>query len=562
MSLSHKTTLLEETDADAVQTYIETLLNSHRDSTTKREALVYLKRLMQSDRVVLRDYQAKMARMNTLISKHSSRQELAGPTDIDHLFTPDARTVDQLIQLLQADNGILYGVDYTFDNTVFGPLMSGETRLVIQGDSARFLGESNEASAKTQELECSCLVKAPLHLKPLANATEIQNVVVDGVHFMPNSAEHTVTFETKVQNLTFTNCIFDGSNHSDSKCIWGTTETFEGTLTLRNCIIKNYTSWGLMDPTTSSSATPSKQLALVDIQDCLFLNNMGSMAFRTVQDPVAAGFSAAVTETFQFINNKIDVSGLLDVHNLYWSAVEVNNFDKVVVKDNIAQGIRASADGIRGFLQIWSKGPDMVIEVENNKLTDFNIGYQLAFGGEPANAAVFKGCTSAATSYVTMRQNDLVRVDHTHKLVYPWLSSTAVVNISGSGVLPTITVPNTLDDLTVNDYPLIETLSIATEADLENHTFQLGTNETGYIQVDTTAPFTESGMQWFKVFVQSDILANSPHKQWQDTIISDYRIIEQERSFNSSGVMEKRNRLGGNVPANTTSFFKLYFRIS
>ena len=558
MSLSHKTTLLEESDADAVQTYIETLLNSHRDSTTKREALVYLKRLMQSDRVVLRDYQSKMARMNTLISKHSSRQELAGATDIDHLFTPDARTVDQLIQLLQVDNGILYGVDYTFDNTVFGPLMSGETRLVIKGDSARFLGESNEASAKTQELECSCIVKAPLHLKPLSGS--LMDVVVDGVHFMPNSAEHTVTFETKVYNLTFTNCIFDGSNHNDSKCIWGTTETFEGTLTLRNCIIKNYTSWGYMDPTTSSSATPSKQLALVDIQDCLFLNNMGSMAFRTVQDPAAAGYSA-VTETFQFINNKIDVSGLLDVHNLYWSAVEVNNFDKVVVKDNIAQGVRASAGGTRGFLQIWSKGPDMVIEVENNKLTDFNIGYQMAFGGEPANAAVWKGCTSAA-SYVTMRQNDLVRVDHTHKLVYPWLSSTAVVNISGSGVLPTITVPNTIDDLTVNDYPHIETLSIANEADLENHTFQLGTNETGYIQVDTTAQLTEQSWQWFKVLVQSDVLANNPHKQWQDTIISDYRIIEQERSFNSTGVMEKRNRLGGNVPANTTSFFKLYFRIS
>ena len=557
MSLTHKTTLLEEADASAVQTYIDTLMNSHRDSTTKREVLIYLKRILQADREKVRDYQSKIARMNTLISRHASRQELASQADISHLFTADSRTVDQLIALLQADNGILYGVDYTFDSAVFAPLMSNETRFVITGDSARFLGESNEGSAKTQELQCSCVVKAPLHLKPKAGATEVMDVVIDGVRFEPTT-EHTVTFETKVQNLTFTNCIFDGTTHSDSKCIWGTTQTFEGTLTLKNCIIKNYNEWGYMDPTTTSG-TPSKQLALVDIQDCLFLNNKGSMAFRTVQDPAGAGFSA-VTETFQFLNNKIDVSGLEDLHNLYWSAIECNNFEKVVVKGNDAQGIRATSTGDRGFLQIWSKGPDMILEVENNKLTDFNIGYQLAFGGEPGSAAVFKGCTSA-TSFVTMRQGDLTRVDHTHKLVYPWLSSTAAVNISGSGVLPTITVPNSEDDLTVNDYPHIETFSMGSEADLDNHIFQLGSNTTGYIQVDTTAPFTEQGLQWFKIFVQSDVLAASPHKLWQDTIISDYRIIEQERSFNSSGIMEKRNRLGANVPTNTTSFFKLYFRI-
>ena len=77
MSLSHKTTLLEEADAAAVQNYIDTLMNSHRDSTTKREALVYLKRILQVDREKVRDYQSKLARINTLISRHASRQELA-----------------------------------------------------------------------------------------------------------------------------------------------------------------------------------------------------------------------------------------------------------------------------------------------------------------------------------------------------------------------------------------------------------------------------------------------------------------------------------------------------
>ena len=183
MSLSHKTTLLNESDVAAVQTYIDTLMNAHRDSTKKREALVYLKRILQSDRIVVRDYQAKLARMSSLINSHTERQELAGQSDISHLFTADSRTVDQLIQVLQSDDGILYGVDYTFDNTVFGPLMSNETRFVITGDNARFLGESNKGSAKRQELTCSCLVKAPLHLKPKNGATEVKNVVIDGVKF-------------------------------------------------------------------------------------------------------------------------------------------------------------------------------------------------------------------------------------------------------------------------------------------------------------------------------------------------------------------------------------------
>ena len=558
MSLAHKTTLLEEADAAAVQTYIDTLMNSHRDSTTKREALVYLKRILQSDREVLKALQAKFARMNNLISKHSSRQELAGQADITHLFTADNRTVDQLIELLHSDDEILYGVDYTFDNSVFAPLMSSETRFVIKGDRARFLGESNEGSAKRQELQCSCVVKAPLHLTPKTGASEVADVVIDGVLFQPNSAENTVTFETKVRNLTFKNCIFDGQNHTTSKCIWGSGMAFEGSLTLQNCIVKNYNQWGYMDPTTSSG-TPTKQLALVDIQDCLFLNNKGSMAFRTVQDPNGAGFSDLV-ETFQFLNNKIDVSGLEDLHQYFWSCVEVNNFEKVVVKGNEADGIRASSDGTRGFLQVWSKGPDMILEIENNKLTDFNIAYQLAFGGEPANAAVYKGCTSS-DSYVTMRQGDLKRVDHTHKLVYPWLSTTAVVNISGSGVLPTITVPNSTADLTVNDYPLIETYTVTSESNLDNHVFQLGDNLTGYILLNTTSTqLYATSWQWFKIKVQSNILQNHPHKLWQDTMISDYRVIEQERSFNSSGVMEKRCHLGENVPVNST-FLKLYFRI-
>ena len=577
MSLTHKTTLLDEADVAAVKTYIATMLNSHRDGGKKREVLAYLKRLIVTDRDTLTIQQAKHRAATDLIKTHSQRAELTHELEIQHLMTADARAVNVLIELLQEDAGVLFGVDYTFDNTVFGPLMSSETRFVIQGDDARFFGESNGGSAILQTLACSCIVKAPLHLKPKSGATEIEDVIIDGVEFVPNSAQDCVTFETKVVNLTFTNCIFDGKNNAPSgsdpgsQCLYGEGEALEGVLTLKNCIIKNFKSWLLMDPTTSSSATPSTRLSLVDIQDCLFLNNRGSMAFRTVDDPSGAGYAALPNSgliTFKFVNNTFDVSGLADVHPLFWSSVECNNFEKVIVTGNTANCYRDEAvGGDRGFLQVWSKLPEMIFEIENNKLTDFNIAYQFAFGGEPANAAIWYGCTNA-NSYVKIGQNDLTRVDFTHKLVYPWLSSTAIVNLV-DGVLPTITFPSALStaDLTGS---LIETFAASSLEDIIDHTFELGNNTSGYIQVTPTAEILTNsngrGDGWFIINVHSTI-AQVVTLFWQDQMVlpdgATWRFIEQERSWNA-GLMSKRNHMDSSFtscPANAAFVFKLYFRI-
>ena len=581
---SAKTTMLDEADADAVETYIDSVVDHQRTGIRKREALAFLKRILEADKVKLTEYHTKHRRADTTLKTLALRDDILHTDELDHLFAANTDTLDQFIQLLQQDNGLLFGVNKIFDNAVFGPLMSNETRFVIQGDDTRFLGESNGQPAVTQALECSCVVKAPLHLMPKSGATEIENVVIDGVEFVPNSAQNCVTFGTKVINLTFTNCIFDGKNNvtvgnnpavtPGSQCLYGEGLALEGHLVLKNCILKNFNSWLFCDPTTASGV-PNSRLAVVDIQDCLFLNNRGSMAFRTVIDPTAAGYGALPwvapwygMTTFQFLNNTIDVSGLTDVHELYWSAVEANNFEKVTVKGNTANCYRNEAvGGSRGFLQVWSKGGKIDLQVENNKLTDFNIGYQLAFGGEPAVNPMFYGCGGG--SYVTIGQNDLTQVDLTHSLIYPWHSTTAVVDLLG-GALPTITVPaaTNANDLTGS---LVETFAAASLADIENHVFDVGSNTTGYIQITPSAEITRTSStnnsHFFQIVIKSDE-AQAVTKFWLDQVVipanATWRCIEQERTW-SGDTMSKRMTLEGgsfgNIPANAAFAMKVYFRI-
>ena len=280
MSLAHKTTLLTENDADAVEAYIRLMVNSHREASKKREVLAYLHRIVESDKIALQDYHKKHRKSVTLLKSHSARTDLTSQNNIGHLLTADSRTLVQLMQILHADDGLLYGVDYTFDNLSSAWTLS-ETKFQIRGDTALFLGESNGESAKTQALQCTSIVKAPLNFDPL-DASGVSNVVVKGVKFIPNSEEHTVTFSGKTFNLTFENCIFDGQNHAAAMCFYGVDEHFEGSLTFTNCIFKNYHSWLLHDPTTDSSATPSTQMNKVVIDDCLFPRQQ---RFHGIQKP-------------------------------------------------------------------------------------------------------------------------------------------------------------------------------------------------------------------------------------------------------------------------------------
>ena len=562
MAHTYRTTLLDLADAGAVETYMKTLLDDHRDATRKREVVAYLQQIVESDKLALRQNHLKHKRAIEFVKKHSAREELTAQTSLSHIMAGETRTVDQLMALLHAADGVLFGVGYTFDNASFA---SAGTDFKIKGNNAQFLGESNGQSARENKLQCTCLVKATLNFDPLL-ASGVDNVTIKGVKFMPSSEQSTVTFSGKTLNLKFENCIFDGSNNAASRAFYGAGNHFEGTLVFQNCIFQNYKDWMLADPSTHSS-TPTTQMKSVLIDQCLFKDNMGSMAFRNVQDPVAAGY-ADDSSTFTMTNNKFDVSGLTDVHNLFWSAVECNNFKTVRVNGNVANCFQ-KLDGTRGFFQCWSRGPEMDIQIENNQLSNYNIGYQIAMGDEQTAAnASFKGCpTNNADKYfIKIANEDLTNVETPTSFVYPWDSTTGAVNLV-SGFLPTVVLPHaqqTYADLTgINN--LIEEYTFTNEAALDAHIFQLGSNSSGYVQINCSSAVSENSLAWFKINVHSTLIENQPFKLWQDQITvpagASWNFIEQERSF-SSGVMTKRNRLDENYPAGQAYMLRLYFRIT
>ena len=314
----------------------------------------------------------------------------------------------------------MYGNNYTFEN------ISGTNFAVTGGKSTQFLGESNGLSAKTKALVCTCLVKAPLRLGGA------EGCVIDGVKFQPVSGENTISFSANTHDITFKNCIFDGSGHAASVMIVGENATgyMSRDLTFDNCIFQNYKSWMLGDPNTESNGNPASTLRTVVIKNCGFFDCMGSFAVRGQSQN-----TNSLSCTFQ--NNLISVSGLADVHNVFWSAFECNCFQEVICKDNVASCFR-KVGGTRGFFQAFSKSDDKwTLEISNNKLYNFNVGYQIAMYNE-GTPAIHYGVESGT---ITIGDNDLFDVDNAVSFAYPWDSTTTVQAVI-SGSIPTVTLPS------------------------------------------------------------------------------------------------------------------------
>ena len=118
--------MLEESDANAVETYIDSVVDHQRTGIRKREALAFLKRLLEADKVKLADYHVKHRRADQTIKTLALRDDILHSNELAHLFAANTDTVDLFIELLQEDDGVLFGVNTIFDNLVFGPLMSND----------------------------------------------------------------------------------------------------------------------------------------------------------------------------------------------------------------------------------------------------------------------------------------------------------------------------------------------------------------------------------------------------------------------------------------------------
>ena len=184
----------------------------------------------------------------------------------------------------------------------------------------------------------------------------------------------------------------------------------------------------LADATTASSATPSTALGDVLLSKCYF-ENKGSLAFRQLVQTGKLG-------TFTFTDNKMVPQGG-SLHNLFWSAVEANNFGSVTVTGNDVTGERKINDD-RGFLQTWSRSGVWDLNVSNNKLSNFNLGYQLAFYSDGSNP--FTGVS--ADSYVTLLASNHTDVDNDVSIGYPWnWSTTGTMSAPATGAVVPQSVP-------------------------------------------------------------------------------------------------------------------------
>jgi hypothetical protein len=191
------------------------------------------------------------------------------------------------------------------------------------------------------------------------------NVTVRGLTFDTTPAREGVSFGSASSNLTLESCIFNGDRGGADSIFWYG-PNYSGAITVRNCLVKNYNHWMLMDGNTSS-AVPTTKLGLCTLDKNRFLDNAGSIALR--------GMEADPSPLAEFTNNEFAYG--TSQHNYFWSAIEANNFRRVTVTGNTATGT-LYASNERGFAQMWARSGNWTLTMSKNQVTGFDFLAQIA----------------------------------------------------------------------------------------------------------------------------------------------------------------------------------------
>ena len=574
MSFTQVSTLLEKNDAI---TYMENLVRSHQHPDKRREALHFLKILVKQDQEKLRaSTQEHIGHKSTLKALEEQTSHLR---DID-IF---ANTPLSKLQVQWAVSDGSTGTTLYLDG-IDSLVPADEFQLV--GTDREFLSY-HSGSALLSDLTLS----NTFHKITFKSATDI---VVKGLKFTSDSTiQDTVTFPSnECSNITFENCIFSSAGHADSR-FWNGAHNLVGTVTIKNCWITGFSSWMNFD-LSSDGALATKALTSVIIEGCVFYNCKGSAAIR--------GLESAPMTSCVIRGNKWIWDDSFALHNYFWSAIEVNECVDITIEDNEFLGkpsFKTTGTGYRGAVQCFSRDSKFALTFKNNRVENFNVALQLAFGnvGSPAQ---FYGLSS-----YQIDQGTCVGVWNFASLVYPWHgvdgSGTATTwQVLGGDKDPTITnltlpVVKVAADWATSDpasgqgssggnssppdVPLIGTFDCTGEVsdDLildgsSSTVIELGDSASGYVRINNSVLLTQDSIKWFHISVHSNLIENSPGRQWLDQVIapdgSAYTIVDQTRSF-SDGTMVKRCQLGPNstsadVPAGVGAddfFFKLYFTV-
>ena len=130
----------------------------------------------------------------------------------------------------------------------------------------------------------------------------------------------------------------------------------------------------LADLNSASSQPPPAALGRVVIKDCRFFDCKGSFACRgLIASPTE---SASITGCSWSYTLPLTATSM---HASFWNAYEVNNCKEIVCRHNSFAGTRLGGNGVRGFLQVWSKADvHYVLEFEKNTVSGLDYLVQIA----------------------------------------------------------------------------------------------------------------------------------------------------------------------------------------
>ena len=409
MSLVKLDSLLGYETVAEIEAYMDSLVKSFTNSVDRQRMISYLHAVIEADSlknrqdvVKLRRARDKLAALQLTAVHHT--------LEMNAFFTASTETLAQMITRMTQDDQVIYAENKAFANDL---IISGKRVSVIGG----FAG-----LASNDTLVPSCTVNGVVKISA-------DDCVLDGLKFQSTTGDrgqNAISFTGACQNLTLKNCVFIGpTGLTDlTRWIWGDGQHFGGVLTIENCEVTGFTDVHLADPTTSSSATPTTTISKLVLKDTYF-KNTGSLAFRN---------PATTTNTEATVSGCIFEVPDAGLHNLFWSSVEVNNFQTVTIKDCTATGQKKTNDD-RGFAQVWSRAGIIKGTFKNNKISSYDVGYQLAQGAVTPD---FYGYS--ADSVFQLPSSDFTNIANHVSVVYPWKNDATGIQLTpvAGTVQPTV----------------------------------------------------------------------------------------------------------------------------
>ena len=393
-------TTFSDMEAAAFKAYAEDLLEAYPRAPERQRLQAYLLQTIASDRASLVEDQAAI---NEKRLRRRDHQEILEELVLEHahdysrassLFQEQTKTDAEIIALCTQDDAEIY---------LRGRNITGD--ITLSGNNVKLCGLDVSGSALTNDLAHTCIVTGRLIVSGSA-------VTIEGIHFK-FAAEWTqganefpmIAFAGGTNTkLTIKNCTFENTgSHADGR-FWNGAGSGGGVQTVQGCTIKNFTSWMLLDATTSSG-TPSVKLDSFTMDSCRIDNCMGSVAVRGIQ----ANPNGVAT----FTNNVI-AFGALGQHSLFWDCFEANNTLRVICTGNEVTG--AVATDNRGFLQAWSKSAiPWMVRYRENTITNFAACFRCA-----CNATVYAPNTYDVQSSLKSVAAETTNVTNGASYVYPY----------------------------------------------------------------------------------------------------------------------------------------------